>query len=478
MSKLFGNSIIYTVLTFIEKGMGFFLMPVFTAYISPHEYGSFNLVLSITAFLSLFYTFSLENALGKFYYDYKDDKGKLILGTVFFTILLSSVFFTIIVYVSFFFLSKYIDIDDLLYRNLLLGFACIAFYPVFSVFRLIYRVKQEAAKYSVLNLCYSFVLILAKVVVVVFLSMQSTGLLSATLLVNLLFCFGSIFYFYRSNGISFSYPLLREMLNYSVPLLPHSLSGVINSTCDRLFIGYYLTLTSVGVYSVALQVSSIMNIVVSSFSMAYGPWFFEQIKVKTGRESIANIANVGVSCFCVVGLSLAVFSKEIIMLMASNEYYEAYNYTAILVFVHVFNGVYIFTAGPLLINSTRKYASVSIFTSLLNIPLNYILIPIYGVYGAAYATLIQMFIGVALYTYFGFKSEDKVKFNFGLLFLLPIIAFVLSMASLFLIEGGGMLVNMSVKSLVVIVFTLLVVKTTPGFHDKIKELYERKALKL
>ncbi|QDE30499.1 oligosaccharide flippase family protein [Shewanella polaris] len=474
MSKLLTNSFIYTVLAIFEKGLVFFMMPIYTAYLSPADFGSYSLVLAINAFLILLYTFSLENGLGKFYYDFKADEEKVreLFGTIFTTVLLISFIFTLLFYFFYNDLFNVFSNNDDLHHNLKIGLACIAFYPAYSILKRMYQVKQESKKFGFLSFLYTLLLIMMNLVCIILLNLKSEGLLFGLLFTNIVFFSYSIFNFYKSNGFYYNFEILKTVLKYSLPLFPHSVSNIVTTMCDRIFVGYFLTLTAVGLYSVASQISMIFSVLIGSFTMAYGPFFFEKMKGSaTDKTEIIKIAHTVVPIFCLFGIGFSLFSKEIVMLMATDAYLEAYNYAMILIFVFVFQSVYIFTAGPLLINSTTRYAAISIFAALLNIFLNYILIPIYGIYGAAVATLIQKIIAVILYSYLGYKSTDKLEFNFRYLILLPVLSFVIVFTLSPLLNQQALYISISAKVLIILFCTVILLLTNSYIYIFSKKFY-------
>ncbi|OCH18574.1 oligosaccharide flippase family protein [Aliivibrio logei] len=457
MSKLVKNSILYTTLSIFEKSFMFFMLPVYTAYLSPEDLGQYSLVVAINAFLILLYSLSLEHGLGKFYYDYKDDdhKVKILFSTIYSSVFFASIMFTFLFFVSYDFLFFKFSENEQLYELLKTGLLCIVFFPCYSMFKQMYQVKQDAKKYGLISFSYTLLLVIINVVLIVLFGMKSEGLLYGLLCVNIIFFCYSTISFFKNNGFFYDFKLLLKVLKYSFPLLPHSISSVVTSMSDRILIGFFLTLSSVGLYTISSQVSFIFGVLISAFSMAYGPVFFEKIKgEEKGKIELLKIANIGVPIFCFIGVSLSFFSKEIIMVMVSDDYLEAYKYAMILIFVFVFQSVYIFTAGPLLVSSTKIYALVSILSSVLNVILNILLIPIYYIYGAAIATLISKIVSVFLYSYFGYKSKDRLDFNFKLLIGLPFFSLFLVFSLEPLINQQSMWIEIGLKIFISFIFLM------------------------
>ena len=77
LSKLVKNSSIYTVVSVLQKAIGFFLLPLYTRYLMPADYGVVSVVTSIEAFLTAFYMLSLHGAVTRFYFSLRNDLGEL-----------------------------------------------------------------------------------------------------------------------------------------------------------------------------------------------------------------------------------------------------------------------------------------------------------------------------------------------------------------------------------------------------------------
>ena len=90
--KILQNSAIYTVIMVLQKGISFFLMPLYTAFLSPADYGVIGVVTSVSSLMAVFITLGLEAAAARFYYQNNKDevKSKLVYGNVALVILANS----------------------------------------------------------------------------------------------------------------------------------------------------------------------------------------------------------------------------------------------------------------------------------------------------------------------------------------------------------------------------------------------------
>ncbi len=453
MSKLLKNSVVYSSLTVLQKSISFFLLPLYTSYLTPADYGTYDLVITIISVLAFFYTLALRNGIVRFYSEGSKDElvTRKLFGTSFYAVLLSSAIQSII----YFSIAKYffpLLLGDLpVYPYMYLGLMSLVFSPVYQIVQSILQAKQDSITFTKLNLSYSLVLISLNIVLIVGFNLKAEGLLLSLAVTNFVFSGLVSFFFIRKYGVCFDYEVFKKLLKYCLPLLPHNLSTWTMSMIDRILIKKFLTTFEIGLYSVGFQISNILGIGVQAFSLAYSPFFFETVEQgETGKLKIVRIAMLGVLVVSLIGMFLSLYSREIIQLMAADSYSGSYKVIPFLSFVFVFQGVYIFIAGPLLITNTKLFSVVSIFGALLNIGLNFLLIPYWGLIGAAVASLIQKALSTGVYGYFGYRSNNRIDFYWSEMVLVPILFFVISYLGLQYINMSNLLITLVLKFFVIL----------------------------
>ena len=234
------------------------------------------------------------------------------------------------------------------------------------------------------------------------------------------------------------------------------------SMVDRIFINKLLTVAATGIYSVGFQIASIQSMVVTAFSQAYSPYAFEQFaKGEEGRSKIVRLTSIAVVIFSILGMTIALFSKEVIVIMASHNFHDSYKVVPFLTYVFVFQGVYIFVAGPLFLSNTHIFSIVSVSGAILNVALNMIFIPKWGYVGAAVASLLQRVISTVAYAILGYRAE-KVKFNWYAIFIVPIVTFFISVTLLFYLDNMGIAWTILIKLLTIIITLTIIFALMPS----------------
>jgi len=422
VSKIFKNSVIYSVVSILQRAIGFFLLPVYTIYLTPHDYGVVSIVTTLISLLSVLYGLSLHGAANRFYFKYQDDKKKLeeLWGTLFTFTVINCLLMTIIIVIFHNYLIDPFIKGISFYPYIIIGLVSVTLNPVYIFFQTTLQTKQNAKKYAVNNFLFFLINIVLILFFVIFLKWKAEGVLIAQALTNVFFYIYTLFVFIPSVKICLNKEFLKESLAYSLPLLPHSIAAWVSAMIDRVLLNNYCSTADVGVYNIGFQFANILNIIIVGVNQAYSPWFFEQIKNEdNGYKRISKFASTIMSLYVFIGLIIILFSSEIILLL-NTSYSNAWKVIPFLTVAFIFSGIYYLVCAPFFVNKTYLIPIVTISGAVLTLLLNVILIKKYSIAGAALANLIGSII-IALLTSVLSNKIIKVGFNWFQLFSLPII---------------------------------------------------------
>jgi O-antigen/teichoic acid export membrane protein len=222
--------------------------------------------------------------------------------------------------------------------------------------------------------------------------------------------------------------ILRESLKFSLPMIPALLSAWVLNLSDRIFIERYFSLADVGIYSIGYKIAGLVLIISSAFNLAYNPVFYQlansddQVAAKKQLFSYNNTYVIVILLMCFL---ISLFSKDVIVILLDSRYAEAYKIVPIIALAY-----FISQAGGLMNLSiyqekkTFAIMLISMFGALLNVGLNFLLVPVFGAYGAACATVLS-FTGLTIIEYWYarkcyFIDYDWGKIIKGLLVAIPI----------------------------------------------------------
>tara|TARA_R110001583_G_scaffold82491_1_gene218770 strand:- start:7022 stop:8467 length:1446 start_codon:yes stop_codon:yes gene_type:complete len=429
-SKILANSGIYMIINLLQKGINFLLIPILTTYLTTYDYGIVAVVTAVNAFLNVLYILSLNGCLNRFYYEYKEDKKKVkkLFGTIVTFVLGFSATLSIILVVGHkIFLDPFLKEVDF-YPFMVLGMISVLFNPIFTIYQNTLQAKQEGKRYGRNNIAFFFTNLLFLLISVIILNLGAKGVLGALALTNLLFFIYSLFQFGKEFSFGIDKNILKQSLKYSLPLVPHSISGVTTNIIDRLFVNSMISTSITGIYNLGSTFGSIIFLIASGINQAFVPWFTERVK-SNDIEKIPFFAKSLILVYCFVALGISFFSKEVIEWVTPIEYHEAWKIVPVISFAFVFHGCYYFFSTPFFYDisgkGSRTLPMFTITSAFLNVLLNYFLIKNYGMVGAASATLIsKVFLVLGLSFYY--KKFVNINYNVFLMIFLPMVFFGVS----------------------------------------------------
>lgn len=401
--KIATNTAIYTIFNILQRAINFFLLPLYTLYLTPEDYGITNVLLSACSLLTFLLTFSLQAASSRFHYKYSKNKElvKQIWGSNQLFVLYNSLFWVIFFCILYNYTLKFLIGDDIpFYPYAFIAILNCSFSPIYLYFQTYLQTTQQAKFYVINNFFYFVTQLSLTIYFVVVLNWKAFGVIFAQLIVNFAFGIYAIISLRKFIKYKFSTKILARSLRYSLPLIPHNLSGWLNGMLDRIFINKIVDIANVGLYSVGFSIGSIVNLLGLSINQAYIPYFYQNHTTQEGRIHIGLVTDVGILIVSLIAIFVAYFSQEIVFYMTSSLYHDVWPVIVILIVANMFDCVYKFYVAVLFLDKTSHLSIISITCSLLTCVLNFILITIYGYIGAALAyTIVQFLVSMVVCIY-------------------------------------------------------------------------------
>lgn len=418
--KVLENSVLYTFSSLLVKALGFILLPVYTLFLSPDDYGITNLVSSFTQVATFVVAFSLYSAVIRFYTDYKDDRVKLkrFYGTTIVFVLISGSFFISLGFIFHNLLASWLFSGISFYPVVAVALLTLIFVCLHTVHQSIMQGMQHGKKLTVVNLCFFVFEVGLNLLFIGVFRLGAVGVLLARLIVNICYFIYMLIDLKKNDLVIFcvDIKILREVLKYSIPLMPHNLSTHIANFASRIFINNNGNLSSVGLYSVASQFGAIIDLVQASVNKAFAPWFYETMNTndKESKREILRLSRFLIILYSLIYMVIGLFSQEVIILLTNEKYIMAWTAIPILVVGFSVKSLYYFYINILFYHkeAARKIFIATISGSFVDIILSFLLVPMYGMYGAAVAFLIAKVVIVTIVIVMCRKYNDigyKVK---------------------------------------------------------------------
>jgi O-antigen/teichoic acid export membrane protein len=222
----------------------------------------------------------------------------------------------------------------------------------------------------------------------------------------------------------------KELFFFSVPLTFAGLAGLIAGYTDTLMLGFFCTVSEVGIYNVAMPTASLLGIVVSAFGIIFMPVateLYARDKMDDLRNIYSSVTKWIFSIVLPIFLLMSLFSTSIIRIMFGTEYIEGATALSILA-VGYFVSALVGPGGLLLATYGRtKISMVGSFVGAgSNVLFNFILIPIYGITGAAIATGASMVLSGILNLFFVYRITKLQPFRLS--YVKPLFASVIAVS--------------------------------------------------
>lgn len=426
--KILTNSALYSLTTLLQKGIGFFLLPLYTAFLTPDDYGIVNVVTSVSSFLSVLIMMSLTGAATRFHYRNTDENYRKVLwGTITTIVIISSLGWGAVFFTFHKFLVDPFIGEVEFFPYAVIGLANVIITPLYLLFQSSLQARQEALHYSI-NTFSNFIvhLGLAVLLIAVF-KLGAVGMLLANVITSLLFFIYVLISYIPKIKMGIDKPIAKKALKYSLPLVPHHISLWSAGTLDRLFLNNIKGTAVTGVYSVGQQFGNVVGTIAYSVNQAFVPWFYQMIE--KGKEGIKKIEKMGL--FAVIGYSLfafaiSLFAPEVLKVMVSEGFRDAWKVIPIISFAFVFHGVYFFYINILFLKDTGWVFTVTLSAMAVDILFNILLIPLWGFYGSAIACFMTYFFRSIFAMVLSLKKNREIRYNYIMMYFIPLLFLALS----------------------------------------------------
>lgn len=429
MSRLIKNSTLYSLGKIIPQLSGFILLPIYTKYLSPIEYGQVQSMQIFGFVLLIFFTLATERSIYRLYHDYIDESEKRkFLGNIVIVILLVSITFLILIFLNRSIFSKIFPSIE--FYPFYVIIITSTFFQCFSLAPLaLLQVKQKAKVFISVSTT-SFILSTSFILYFILVKDEKAiGLLKGQLIGNIIMCFYYIPFTLKHSYFKFDKLIIKSILKFSTPLIPALISAWVLNMSNRIFLDIYISnpekaLEQIGIYSLAFKLSNATTIIMGGLSTAFVPIFYEkasqpnQIRAKQDLVKLNDLYTIisFIICFLV-----CFFSKEIIPIFFNKSYHSAMNLIPFLVLTAFLTQVSgLFNLMNYQEKKTNSVMIVILVSAIVTI-LGYIfLIPKYLAIGAAWSLVFGFSLNLILSSIIA-KRNYYVPFPFTKYFFLTLL---------------------------------------------------------
>lgn len=424
---------LYGITGVLAKSINIFLVPIYTRVLLPSDMGVASLFTTIFAGVSILSDLQIVGGMGRYYYEKVQERHrKILVGTGYTASLIVSLFWSCLLIIGakklcliFFKSLDFTNIFFILAINLPLSISL-------GYLNYVLRLGHTIKKYTVVTITSAITTLFITIVLVVYYKLgiigifmgQTIGLLIGNIII---FCVEGNKYFI----VALSFKDLKNIFSFCLPTVPSVFGNWAQLVFGQIIILSYINISMLGIYDVAMKISSILLLFHAAFSLAWNPYLLAGITNQNDGSHFVKGFYLYLTAGALFIIPFVLLSKEIVGIIAGDNFKDAYKLigvTSAAVFAH---GI------PMLVNigivkaKKMAYNSIAFFSGLIiNIMVTFILIEKYGIVSIPFGLLIGRFTQILIL----FNISQKLyKINYSLKISLFFIFLIFTLTFLHLI---------------------------------------------
>ena len=395
--RLLKDSAVYISSAALSRAIALLLIPLYTRALAPGDFGVIDLMAVVAGFANLFVMLEIPQAVAR-YYPAAEGADKARYAS-------TALWFTLASYTAF--TAAGLLFAPLLARLVLdseqhagvFRIALLAMWAggIFYFLQNQLRWRLQTMHYALVSILSTLVSSAVAVVLVVVMDMGVVGIFWGVLAGAVA---GSLTALRLTRGdyrFEFDSAKFAEMLRFSSPLLVSSIAVLVSAFIDRVAIKQLLTIDDLGIYGIGQRFASAAGLLLLGFQGTLTPLVTHYHAEPATPLQLARTFRYFVAVALPANLALCVYAPEIVILFTAPAYYGAHVIIPLLSTAMLLAGMYVFAPGLWLAKKTRITMQINIAAAAVNIVLNYALIPVWGIAGAAAATLTGALASFALH---------------------------------------------------------------------------------
>lgn len=402
LTFLFSDVIIFGTANAINKSMALITLPLIARSMSPSQYGSYELAMSIAIFASIFLMYGQDSAVSRLFYDAETNHDRQI--TISSSVSLQLAVILILAPIFWYFLSKFLS-HELFpdHREIVIIIIVVqaSFLMLMNFSLNVLRWSYERGGYLLVSLGFS--IFQGSLIVGLFFN-EKISILSLLYMFTFTTIAGAAlgFFFIRKWLVLPSVLVYyKELIGYAIPTGTVAVAVVLLPIIERIFVAEKFGLYTLGLYAIALKASMILAMFQVAFQSAWGPFAISTFKKEKSEIVFNQIAVIFSSIFCFLLMIIALFAQPLILFLAGDNFLEAETLVVPICLCLCIGGIGSILQLGIGIAKKPKFLMISHFfgmvvTLLLLFPLSHT----FGLSGVPFAVLIGTIIRVLVASYF------------------------------------------------------------------------------
>lgn len=397
-NKLAKNTVIYAIGNFGSKVLSFLIVPLYTYVLTTEEYGSVDLFTTTVGLILPFITLSIQEALMRYMLG-KEVSGETAVSNSFFIFLLGTL-------VSVLFMPIYLLVFKS-GQNLGLFYAFLIASSFTQIFSQYLRSSGNMISFTVNGIIVTVTTLISNLLLLLVFKMGMKGYLLSLLFAQIV---SALYIIIKGRIIKqvriryFDKVILKEMLRYSIPLIPNSLMWWAMAGGDKYIINYFLGDSANGIYSLAMKIPAIINMVYAIFYQAWQMSAIEEQRSEDQDVFYTNIFKATNALLSISVVAIIICVKPLYLWVMNSDFKGAWQFIPVLSLAAVISCYGSFFGVIYAVNKNTKMASVTTFIgAVVNIGFNLTFVQFLGLHGIAIGTLIGYLVVAVI------RAKDTYK---------------------------------------------------------------------
>lgn len=388
-------SIYYILANVIGQGVVLLSSGIFTRLMSKYDYGLVSTystwVLVLNAFIGLNLFITVRNA----YIDYKDDYDRFV-SSILMLSLIAGVGFTGAALV----LQCFILRTELSAAEVVLACVQAISLHTINLKMAVLAMRNQYGQRSVLiaapNCTHT---ILSIILIIIFSGSPYLSKITGNALGLLIFAVVCAVGIFKKEKPTVDFKYWRYAVSIAVPSVFHTLSDLLLMQCDRLMLTEMIGPEETAEYSLIYNVGAILVAIYQAINGAWVPWFYKRAAEKN-YEATKKYQEYYLLVFTIMTIGMTAIAPEVIKILSPSNYWGGIRYVGLIIISSFLIYLFVFFTTQLMYEKrTSAVATNTVIAAIVNLILNYILIPEYKAYGAALATVISYVLLFVLHFY-------------------------------------------------------------------------------
>lgn len=459
LKQLTKDTAVYGISTILGRFLNFILTPIYTHVFPPADFGVFSNVYAYIALLNIFFIYGMDSAYLKFASTNEPGKKKNNFSTPFLAVVISSLFLSAIII-----LLKY-PVSELFRLPAKYGYviyyvvAIISVDAICSIPFISLRLERKAKQFAFLKISNIVINVACNLILIFGFKMGIEAIFISNLIASvssLLLLIPSIL---KDLVLKIDPKILKRFFIFGIPYLPAGIASQIVQVIDRPIMELLTNMKMVGIYQANYKLGIFMMLFVSMFQYAWQPFFLTNSKEDNAKELFAKVLTYFTLIGSIILIFLSLFIDDFVKIsffgrtIIQQAYWSGLTIVPVVLLGYLFNGMYVNLSAGLYIEEKSIYAPITVgIGAAVNVAVNFLLIPVMGMMGAAIATLASYFI-MTFSIYFITQRFYKINYELAKIGKIMLAIIITGAAFYYLIYIGR--INLPVKGVLFVSFFLL-----------------------